>query len=209
MKKRLIPAALLSAVLLLFCACAVIQIPLGPATTKTSATEAQMQAPPSASMTAEETESLMPSGTGEAGMPAPGEDGTDEESCAFITAISSRPDGRADITFDYVDWLTGDEARETYLEDYPGATEEEMEDAGLLEIGYIRNVNPRLRTYPTDADTEYFLPDPEDIVMNVPVTYDAFLDTMVPAVEEDSYLTFVKVRIEGGVIASMEWLYTP
>jgi len=123
--------------------------------------------------------------------------------------MSMRMDGQTDITFDYVDWLSGDEARKMYLEDHPGATEEELEDTGLLEIGYIRNVNPRLRTYPTGEDTAYFLPDPENIARNVPVSYETFLDTMFPAVDEDSYLTFVKVRVEDGVIASIEWLYTP
>lgn len=214
MKKRFVPAALLAAVLLLLSACVVIQMP-DSATQTALASQTATQAEPSPSVSAsaggEETESPSAPASAEAGTADPGEGDAVEESCAFITGMSMRMDGQTDITFDYVDWLSGDEAREKYMEDHPGATEEEMEGAGLYEIGYIRNVNPKLRTYPTGGDTEYYLPDPADIARNIPVGYETFLDRMFPAVDEgeDTYLTFVRVRVSDGVIASIEWLYRP
>ena len=209
MKKRIALAVLLAAVLLLFSACVMIQTPVNQTSPEsTPAAQTEMRPASSAGVDEDARGNAASSGSVETGTMSPG-NGVTEESCAYITAISTRPDGGADITFDYVDWLSGDEARQKYLEDHPGVTEEEMEDAGLLEIGYIRNVNPRLRIYPTGEDTAYYLPDPEDIVVNVSVSRETYLDIMVPAVAEESYLTFVKVRVEDGVIASIEWLYTP
>ena len=132
-----------------------------------------------------------------------------EESCAYITAMSMAMDGQTDITFDYVDWLYGEQARTQYLADYPDAEEEALE---IIEnIGYIRNMNPQLRTFRTGPDTRYFLPEPEDLGNIVEVDYDAFRDRMFPAVEgiEDTYLTFVKVYVAGETIQKIEWLYTP
>lgn len=134
-----------------------------------------------------------------------------EESCAYITAMSMRMDGQTDMTFDYVGWLSGGEAKEKYLEDHPGATEEEMEGEGLFETGYIRNVSDTLRTFHTTAETKYYLPDEMDMGVNVEVGYDEFRDKMFPAVDMgvDEYLTFVKVKVKGEEILSVEWLYTP
>lgn len=132
-----------------------------------------------------------------------------EESCAYITAMSMGMDGQTDISFDYVDWLYGEEARTRYLEDYPDSDEDALE---IIEnIGYIRNMNTMLRTYRTGPDTRYFLPDEEDLALIVEVTYDTFRDRMFPAAEGtgDTYLTFVKVYVAGETIQKIEWLYTP
>ncbi len=134
-----------------------------------------------------------------------------EESCAYITDLSMRMDGQTDITFDYVDWLTGDKAVEKYLEDHPGATEEVMEAEGLYVIGYIRNKNDKLRTFRTTPDTKYLLPSAGDMSVNVEVGHDEFRDRMFPAVENgvDEYLKFVRVKVQGEAIISIEWLYLP
>jgi len=212
MKKRFILLALTAAALLLFSSCVVVQMPGEASPTATvSQTVTPAQPSPSQSAGGQETNAPLPSASAVEEGTDEGEDAAEEESCAFITGMSMRMDGQTDITFDYVDWLSGDEARDMYLEDHPGATEEEMEGEGLYEIGYIRNVNPRLRTYPTGDNTEYYLPDPGDIAMNVQVSYDTFLDRMFPAVDDgvDEYLTFVRVRVADGVIESIEWLYRP
>lgn len=131
------------------------------------------------------------------------------ESCAYITAMSMSMDGQTDITFDYVDWLYGEDAREKYLEDYPDAEEDALEIIG--QIGYIRNNNTTLRTYRTGPDTRYYLPQEEDLGIIMEVDYDTFRDRMFPAVEGtgDTYLTFVKVYVAGETIQAIEWLYTP
>lgn len=132
-----------------------------------------------------------------------------EERCAYITAMSMDMDGRTDITFDYVDWLFGEDARTQYLADYPDAEEDTLAIIG--EIGYIRNMNTELRTFQTGPDTRYFLPEPEDLGRIGEVDYDTFRDRMFPAAEgiEDTYLTFVKVYVAGETIQKIEWLYTP
>lgn len=134
-----------------------------------------------------------------------------EESCAYITAMSMRMDGQTDITFDFVDWLSGDEALEKYLEDHPDASEEEIEGEGIYEAGYIRNVDNTPRTFHTTPGTAYFLPDSMDMGVNIEVGYDEFRDRMFPAVDMgvDEYLTFVMVTVKGEEIISVEWLYTP
>jgi hypothetical protein len=135
--------------------------------------------------------------------------GPTEDSCAYITAISMAMDGQTDITFDYVDWFYGTEAREKYLTDYPDAEEDIL--IIIEEIGYIRNTDAELRTYRTGADTQYFLPEPEDLGLISEVDYDTFRNRMFPAVEGtgDTYLTFVKVYVAGETIQKIEWLYTP
>jgi len=160
-------------------------------------------APEEATDTSEPAPEVTPEPTPES-TPAPA-----EESCAYITAMSMGMDGQTDITFDYVDWLYGEDARTQYLEDYPDTEEEALEI--IEEIGYIRNMNPKLRTYRTGPDTRYFLPRPEDLGHIVEVDYDTFRERMFPAVEgiEDTYLTFVKVYVAGETIQQIEWLYTP
>lgn len=120
-------------------------------------------------------------------------------------------DGETDITFDFVNWLGGDEAVNQYLEDHPGATEEDMEAEGIYEVGYIRNVNTLLRTFHTTPDTRYFLPDEMEMGTNDEVDYIEFRDRMLPAVTgvEDEYLTFVKVYYTGEEVTKIEWLYMP
>ncbi len=133
-----------------------------------------------------------------------------QNSCAYITGISMRNDGQTDIVFDFVDWLSGKEAEKKYKEDHPGASAQEIADA-VEEIGYIRNVNKKLRTFHTSADTKYYLPDPDDLSTNVQVSYNNFRARMFPAVNNgvDEYLTFVRVTALGDTISKIEWLYTP
>jgi len=123
-----------------------------------------------------------------------------------------RMDGQTDITFDYVAWLTGDQARIQYLIDNPGATSDDLEL--IDESGYIRNVSHTSGTFSTSPDTQYFLPTPDDIAVNAEVSYDVFRDRMFPAAAEgeggpDHYLTFVKFSINNtGNIVKIEYLYT-
>ncbi len=211
MRKRL-AAAVLLAVLVLLSSCAADQLPVESSEAVVASPAGQEEETSSfASLRAGDTESPQQSETEKPAEEAGELDAEIEESCAFITGMSMRMDGQTDITLDYVDWLSGDEARAAYLEDYPGATEEEMEGEGLFEIGYIRNINPKLRTYPAGDETQYYLPDPDNIAENVPVSYEEFLGRMFPAVDEgeDAYLTFVRVRVQDGTIQSIEWLYLP
>ncbi len=133
------------------------------------------------------------------------------ESPAYITALTMRSDGQADITFDFVEWLSGDEAKVKYLEDHPGATEEETEGEGIYEMGYIRNISGALRTLRTTSGTKYFLPDALDMSENIEVGYDEFKSKMLQAIDMgiDEHLTFVNVSFMGEEILKIEWLYTP
>ncbi|MGE5495892.1 MAG: hypothetical protein ACM3S4_11400 [Burkholderiales bacterium] len=84
-------------------------------------------------------------------------------------------------------------------------------DEGLYVIGYIRNKNDKLRTFRTTPDTKYFLPGAGDMSVNLEVGYDEFRDRMFHAVENgvDEYLKFVRVKVQGEAIISIEWLYLP
>jgi len=203
--KRILCFVLVLAVVMVFAGCRMMeQIEAGRSTPNVSAIEGTAEPLPEATPEPEEEPEPTPEPTPEATPP-----GESEESCAYITAMSMAMDGQTDITFDYVDWLYGEEARTRYLEDYPDAEEEALE---IIEnIGYIRNMNPMLRTYRTREDTLYFLPGPEDLGNIVEVDYDTFRDRMFPAVEgtRDTYLTFVKVYVAGETIDKIEWLYTP
>ena len=211
MKKRPMAVAFL-AVLLLLSSCAAERMPADASgTSEASLSKPEEKAVPSVSLYNDGTNSPFVSETDKTAVETEESDTNSGTNCAFITGMSMRMDGGTDITFDYVDWLSGDAARDAYIEDHPGATEEEMEAAGLFEIGYIRNIDPTLHTYPTGEATEYYLPDPDNIAQNVPVSYEVFLGRMYPAVDEgeEAYLTFVRVCVQDGSIQSVEWLYRP
>lgn len=204
MKKRYILTALIMVLAVPLCSCVSVKIPvntpaLSPLQTEPMPTpEVDTPPLPSVILTA-------------APATVEPEEEASGESCSYITAMSMCMDGQTDITFDFVDWLSGGEAEEKYLEDHPGATEEDMEADGLYEIGYIRNVNTKLRTFRTTPDTRYFLPNEMDMGINDEVSYDEFRDKMFPAVESgvDDYLTFVNVCYTGEEITKIEWLYLP
>lgn len=201
MKKRLILTAALIVISILLSSCVMISVP-----EKERPTPAAASKEPAVSAGILPTAEPLPS----ASLPHTSADAA-EESCAYITGMSMRMDGETDITFDYVEWLSGSAAEQKYLEDHPGATEEDMEAEGLYEIGYIRNVNDELRTFHTTPDTKYFLPDAEDMSVNAEVGCDEFRDRMFPAARNgvDEYLKFVNVKAQGEAIISVEWLYLP
>lgn len=58
--------------------------------------------------------------------------------CAFMTGLDARS---RKLTFDVVQWLTGDEADAAFHRDHP-----EAPDVGVPNGFYIVNANPRLRT---------------------------------------------------------------
>lgn len=130
---------------------------------------------------------------------------------AYITGLSMRTDGQTDIIFDFVDWFTGNDADEQFRMDHPGAKEEDIENAGVNEIGYIRNESEALHTYHTGPATKYFLPSEDDPAVNAEVSYDGFRDRMFPAVESgvDAFLKFVKISVDGDTIVKLEWNYLP
>lgn len=113
-----------------------------------------------------------------------------------------------DFAFDYVDWLTGTEAVDKYMQDY-GCTREEAE-VETEEFGYIRNVNPHIRWFSTTSDTVYYLPDSSVSITPVKVDNDTFRQTMITAINNgETWMTFVKVTVSGDYIVEIEWVYRP
>ena len=109
--------------------------------------------------------------------------------------------------FDYVDWLTGKEAVDKYMQDHPGVSKTEAEEK-TQEAGYIRNINPVLRWFGPMDGTEYFMPD--ENLANKKVSYEVFRDRMIPAIDNnETWLTFVKVTVSGENIVKIEWAYRP
>ena len=130
-----------------------------------------------------------------------------ETSYAYITDWSERMDIYQNYAFDYVDWLTGKEAVDKYMQDHPGVSKSEAEEK-TQEAGYIRNVNTQLRWFAPNSSTKYYLPD--DNLVNKKVNYEAFRDTIIPAIENnETWLTFVKVTASGETIVKVEWTYLP
>lgn len=125
-----------------------------------------------------------------------------EERCAYITGASMRMDGQTDILFDYVDWLSNPEARDQYLIDFPSATSDDLEI--LDQIGYIRNVNPRIRSFETSTQSRYFLIIPMTSTIGE-VNYDDFRDWLFATTDTK----FVIVCTVDGVIARVEAIYMP
>ena len=136
---------------------------------------------------------------------------TGEGKYAYINALSMCMDGETDITLDYVDWLYDDEAVEKFMMDYPDTSEEELEDFGIYEYGYIRNSSSMLYTFHTGQETRYFLPDQEDMTENSEVSCNEFRSFIYPAFEEASEesLPFVYITVDGEDILSISWVYTP
>ncbi|MGW4063210.1 hypothetical protein ACWEGE_33335 [Amycolatopsis sp. NPDC004747] len=93
----------------------------------------------------------------------PGEPGTpvlaDGRYPAYLTAIDT---GARTLTFDVIQFLTGEEATKAFQRDHPGAE-------GPPNGYYILNVNPRLRTLPVRRDVPVEVlwlkgnPEPETI----------------------------------------------
>ena len=130
---------------------------------------------------------------------------------AYVKSLTARPDGQADIAFDFVDWLTGDAAKAQYALDHPGATDDDMDNANIFEVGYIRNISPAAFTYHTGPDTQYFLPGSDDSSTNVQVDFTAFCSRMTAALAggPTANLTFVKISADGDTIVKIEWNYLP
>lgn len=126
-----------------------------------------------------------------------------EERLAYITGQSMAMDGQTDIMFDYVDWLTDPEATTQYLIDFPSP------DPSMLEtieyIGYIRNVNPSIRTFRTSTQSRFFLNSPSMTSSIGEVNYNDFRTWLFTTTES----RFVIVCTIDGVIARVEWIYLP
>ncbi|MCL2671793.1 MAG: sigma-70 family RNA polymerase sigma factor [Clostridiales bacterium] len=129
-------------------------------------------------------------------------------SYAYIVNWSERMDEYQNYAFDYVDWLTGEEAITKYMQDYGCSREDAKNDTE--EYGYIRNVNPQIRWFYPTVGTTYYMPDAIMSVKPIKVNYATFRDTMIPAIESnDMTLTFVKVTVSGETIVKVEWVYHP
>lgn len=130
---------------------------------------------------------------------------------AHIVSIKDRADGQLDITFDFVDWLGGNDAKTQYLLDHPGATDADMEDAGLLEVGYIRDVSHTPFTYHTGAATKFLLPTADNIALNATVTLSQFKARMAAALAggDEGYINFVHITVDGDTLTSIAFNYTP
>jgi hypothetical protein len=131
---------------------------------------------------------------------------------AYIAALTMRSDGQADIVFDFVDWLGGDDAKAQYALDHPGATDADMEEAGLLEVGYIRNKSASAFTYHTGPATKYYLPgEDDDNFRRVEVDFTEFYRRMTAALADGqtAFLKFVKISAEGDALVKIEWNYLP
>ncbi|MCL2695182.1 MAG: RNA polymerase sigma factor [Clostridiales bacterium] len=129
-----------------------------------------------------------------------------ETSYAYITSWGETMTVYKDFAFDYVDWLTGEEAIVKYMADH-GVSRAVAEDE-TQEAGYIRNVNPLIRWFSTTKDTVYYLPDAT--LVNKKADNEAFKNRMIPAIENgETWLTFVKVTVSGDKIVKIEWAYRP
>lgn len=130
---------------------------------------------------------------------------------ANIVSVKARSDGQVDITFDFVDWLSGDTAKAQYLLDNPGATDDEMEDAGLMEVGYIRDKSHATFAYHTGPSTQFLLPTADNPAVNAPVAFSEFksrMDACLAGSGEDD-LKFVKISVDGDTIVKIEYNYRP
>jgi len=179
--------------------------PLG---TQGPAPSAESTQPPGPA--AEPSASAAPSSTPTTSSPADTTNPTHEmqTSYAYMTDWGERMDVYQNYAFDYMDWFTGAEAVDKYMQDHPGVSRAEAEDM-VEEAGYIRSVNPPQNKWlnPTD-DTEYYMPD--ENLANKKVSYDTFRDRMIPAIENgETWLTFVKITFIGEDIIKIEWAYRP
>jgi hypothetical protein len=126
---------------------------------------------------------------------------------AFIISMSMRMDGETDITFDPIEWLPpGPDAENQYMTDNPGATKQDMEDAGLYEVGYLRNVKVESIMLHTDSSTVYNLADPNNPVQNIPSTKTDFQNMYYPLSGGQPLVRFLKA---GGVAIRIDSVYMP
>jgi hypothetical protein len=125
--------------------------------------------------------------------------------------VKVRSDGQLDITFDFVDWLGGDAAKAQYLLDHPGATDDDMEDAGLNEVGYIRDMSHATFTYRTGSSTQFLLPTTDNTAVNASVPFSEFKTRITSALAggDESFIKFVKISVDGDVLTKIEYNYTP
>ena len=132
-----------------------------------------------------------------------------ETSYAYIVKRGEGTGGQTNLAFDFVDWLHGTEAVNKFMQDNPGISKKDAERE-VEEFGYIRNVNPKLRWFSTTKDTVFLMPDDSMSVEPIEVTYQAFKDKMLPAIDaNDTSLTFVEVTVSGESITKIEWVYHP
>lgn len=166
--------------------------------------------PPSAGPTATVPSAVQPS-TGSASstpsQPAePSEPATsvlaDGRHPAYLTAIDT---GARTLTFDVIQYLTGEEATKAFQRDNPGV------EGGPPNGYYILNVNPRLRTLPVRRDVLVEVlwlggnPGPDTI------TFEQLPDYFANDLIEDKYLWYDPfwLTVRGGRIDAIAEQYIP
>ena len=138
-----------------------------------------------------------PAGEEPTGTPAPGASSTvdlpDDEHPALIKSIDA---GALTVTFDLVQWLTGDAAKVAFQQANPGETEGPPNDY------FIVNNNPRLRTYQLAPDAVLKVTpggDPNDVQEIALADFASY-----PQREALFWLT-----VKGGVITRIEQQWVP
>ena len=177
--------------------------------TPTSSTSGEStKAPGSLEPTPTPTGSTTPTASSPASTPTPTKK-TTETFYAYITAWRGDMAAYQSFAFDYVDWLTGPEAVEKYMQDHPGVSQAEAQDE-VEEYGYIRNADTAVGWFmPTDS-TEYYIRDESTHDSSISVDYQGFRAAMIPALDDnDTVRTFVKVTVSGENFTRVEWVFHP
>lgn len=128
--------------------------------------------------------------------------GVTEERMGFV--VSTAASGSPSITIDYIEFYTGETAIEKALED--GSDVLEMDEYGyyIPNDYYIRNNNPRLRTFPLNVGCLIkMIPELSGPDASETVTYDVFASRV--SVRK----RLMTINVINGSVTWMEEFYTP
>jgi len=145
------------------------------------------------------------------GLGAAGDEAGEEELTSYAYVVDWRADTEdaIEIGFDFVDWFTGDEAVEMFMQDNPGMSRADAE-VNVEEFGFIRNVNPLVRWFSVDSNSILFVRDESGYTDAVEVSFQEWRDAMKTAIDTGAAMdTFFEIWTEGEHLARAEWRYHP
>ncbi|NRD80117.1 hypothetical protein HPT25_22520 [Bacillus sp. BRMEA1] len=127
-----------------------------------------------------------------------------EETTAYITSFK-KTNGKWVGKFDYIQWYFGKDADKEFLKDCNCSKEMDHAPDGY----YIRNVNPKIRTFTISNSATYILQtfNPYEIKWNQKVTRAQFVSFLKDR-NQHHYIPF-HIEIQNGIVTKITEQYIP
>ncbi|MBU1177588.1 hypothetical protein KJ903_00035 [Patescibacteria group bacterium] len=133
----------------------------------------------------------------------------DEKALGYITKVYDK-DGKRYLDIDYIQWLTGEDAKQAMVED---GLCESVADCVVTNDYHIKNQNSKIRTFEISTDTKIYMQtldiETKGINWDQEITYDIFKGLFATEViEQQQYIPY-HISIKDGIVIEIAEQYIP